>query len=94
MSEKIAFSNHTVQRSGRAPSNTSAPSLGALDFAQNRFLGNIGAPLDYNQSDDMDELENETEQGNRDLEWEIPADTVDPLTTLVPVVSLYLLTIH
>jgi hypothetical protein len=85
-----AFSNHTVQCSGRVPSNTTTPSLGALDFAENRFLGNIGAPLDYNQWDDADEIENEVEQGIGDIEWEIPATMVDPLTTLVPVVSLYL----
>lgn len=61
-----------------------------LDFAENRsrnrFLGNIGAPLDYDQWDDVDELENEVEQVDANIGQEIP-DRVDPLTTLVPVVS-------
>ncbi|KAF9072031.1 hypothetical protein BDP27DRAFT_1401030 [Rhodocollybia butyracea] len=82
-----AFSDHTVQYSGKAPSNTTASPLSALDFAENRFLGNIGAPLDYNQWDNVDELEN-TGDGSIS-EWEILDNTVDPLTTLVPVIYDY-----
>ncbi|KAF9078257.1 hypothetical protein BDP27DRAFT_1207250, partial [Rhodocollybia butyracea] len=82
-----AFSNRTIQHSVKAPSNTTAPPLSVLDFAENRFLGNIGAPLDYNQWDDVDELEDEVEQGDENIELEIPDNTVNPLTTLVPVVS-------
>ncbi|KAF9064634.1 hypothetical protein BDP27DRAFT_1367049 [Rhodocollybia butyracea] len=77
-----AFSNQTVQHSGKAPFDTTAPPLSTIDFAENRFLGNIGAPLDYNQWDNADELENEDE----DIEWEIVDNMVDPLTTLVPVI--------
>ncbi|KAF9064640.1 hypothetical protein BDP27DRAFT_1450649 [Rhodocollybia butyracea] len=80
-----AFSSRTVQHSGQAPVSPTAPPLGALDFAENRFLGNIGAPLDYNQWDD-DELESEVDQRDGDTEWEILDNTVDPLTTLVPVI--------
>ncbi|KAF9059726.1 hypothetical protein BDP27DRAFT_1453104 [Rhodocollybia butyracea] len=78
---------HTIQHSVKAPSNTIAPPLNALNFAENRFLGNIGAPLDLNQwnDSDVDELENEVEQGVRYIELEIP-DTVNALTTLVPVI--------
>ncbi|KAF9062274.1 hypothetical protein BDP27DRAFT_1368983 [Rhodocollybia butyracea] len=68
-------------------SNTTAPPLSTLDFAANRFLGNIGAPkLDYNQWDIIDELEI---NGDRNIEWEILDNTVDPLTTLVPVPACF-----
>ncbi|KAF9065651.1 hypothetical protein BDP27DRAFT_1424633 [Rhodocollybia butyracea] len=78
-----AFASHTVQHSGKAPSNTTAPPLSTLDFAENRFLGNIGAPLDYNQWDNIDELKIREEEN---IEWKMPDKTVDPLTTLVPVI--------
>ncbi|KAF9064642.1 hypothetical protein BDP27DRAFT_1367057 [Rhodocollybia butyracea] len=79
------FNVHTVQHSGQALANTTTP-FSALNFAENRFLGNIGAPLDYNQWDDVDELENEAElEGDGDIGQGIP-DRVDPLITLVPVI--------
>ncbi|KAF9064207.1 hypothetical protein BDP27DRAFT_1367351 [Rhodocollybia butyracea] len=41
-----AYSNRT-QHSGKSPStNATAPSLGRLSFAESRFIGNMGAPLD------------------------------------------------
>ncbi|KAF9061102.1 hypothetical protein BDP27DRAFT_1338656 [Rhodocollybia butyracea] len=70
-----ACSNHTVQRSGKTLSNKTAPALSVLDFAENRFI--------------VDELENESEHGGGDGEWEIPDEAVDPLTTLVPVIYDY-----
>ncbi|KAF9066216.1 hypothetical protein BDP27DRAFT_1365829 [Rhodocollybia butyracea] len=85
-----AFSNRTIQHSSEGPSNAIAPPLSTLDFAENRFLGNIGAPLDYNQWDNVDEIETEVKRGVymsvADIELEIPDNTVDPLNTLVPVI--------
>ncbi|KAF9060713.1 hypothetical protein BDP27DRAFT_1370308 [Rhodocollybia butyracea] len=77
------FSDRTVQH---APSNATAPPLSMLDFAENRFLGNIGAPLDHTQWENVDELENEVEQEHGDIEWRVSDNAVDPLTTLVPVI--------
>ncbi|KAF9064899.1 hypothetical protein BDP27DRAFT_1450505 [Rhodocollybia butyracea] len=89
-----AFGNGTTQHSGTAPSTsgtTATPPLSALNFAENRFIGNIGAPLDPNQWDEVGEVENAVEQRFRfgNIEWEIPDRAVDPLTTLVPVIYDY-----
>ncbi|KAF9066377.1 hypothetical protein BDP27DRAFT_1268649 [Rhodocollybia butyracea] len=81
----------TVQYSGKGPSETSVSTLSAPNFAENRFIGNMGAPLDPDQWDEMDELsisQDEQVDSARDGGWEI-LDRADPLTTLVPVIYDY-----
>ncbi|KAF9060724.1 hypothetical protein BDP27DRAFT_1452554 [Rhodocollybia butyracea] len=39
------FSNRTIQHSVKVPSDTTAPPLGASDCSENRFIGNMAAPL-------------------------------------------------
>lgn len=61
-------------------------------FAQNRFLGNIGAPLDHSQWDtdegDHGELVEESFEGAEDSDREKRTGPKDQGSTLVPVVSL------
>lgn len=58
----------------------STSSLPPPIFAQDRLLGNIGAPLDSRQWDHDEDLGDEEEEGN------ILICGTDALTTLVPVV--------
>lgn len=51
--------------SNGSKSNTNRSALPELDFAQNRFLGNIGAPVDPDQWDD-DFGEAEEDVGNNE----------------------------
>ncbi|KAF9060819.1 hypothetical protein BDP27DRAFT_1370200 [Rhodocollybia butyracea] len=84
-----AFSNRTIQHSSKGPSDISIPTLNALSFAENRFLGNIGASLDFNQWDEVEEPETGVEREDGDIGWENLDRVVNPLTTLVPVIYNY-----
>lgn len=81
-----AFSGSTVQHSGKGPSNTTVNTLSVPKFAENRFIGNMGAPLDPNQWDELWDDVNEVEDEGGESSWEI-LEGENPLTTLVPVVS-------
>ncbi|KAF9064220.1 hypothetical protein BDP27DRAFT_1333844 [Rhodocollybia butyracea] len=79
-----AFSDfHTAQHSSQGPSDTTL--LSTLDFSGNRWIGNMGAPLDPNQWDEVDEPKNriEPEQGDGEIEWEVLDRVTYPLTTQV-----------
>ncbi|KAF9061706.1 hypothetical protein BDP27DRAFT_1428694 [Rhodocollybia butyracea] len=80
------FSNRAIQDYGLDPSDTTSPPLSRLDFAENQWLGNIGAPLDPDQWDEVDEPENQAENRLEQGGWEL---AVGPLTTLVPVIYDY-----
>ncbi|KAE9391803.1 hypothetical protein BT96DRAFT_945092 [Gymnopus androsaceus JB14] len=83
-----AFSDSTVQHSGKGPSNTTVNTLSVPNFAENRFIGNMGAPLDLNQWDDLWDDVNEVEDEGGESSW-ATLKGADPLTTLVPVVYDY-----
>ncbi|KAF9064219.1 hypothetical protein BDP27DRAFT_1426068 [Rhodocollybia butyracea] len=81
------FSNlHAVQYSGQGHSKTTP--LSARHFADNRWIGNIGAPLDPNQWDEVDKQETSdgVDQGDGEIEGKFLHVVVDPLSTLVPVI--------
>lgn len=74
---------------GLSSSDTTLPAPVFAQNRPNRFLGNIGEPLDYGQWDDvLDEegVDDGAAENKRELN-----DIRDPLTTLVPVVSVTLL---
>ncbi|KAF9065620.1 hypothetical protein BDP27DRAFT_1450104 [Rhodocollybia butyracea] len=56
-----AFSNHiaVAEHSGEGPSGKMVPILSELSFAESRFIGNMGAPLDPDQWDEVNENKNE-----------------------------------
>jgi hypothetical protein len=47
----------------------------------------MGAPLYFDQWNGVEEHENEAERKDGDIDWENLDRVVNPLTTLVPVVS-------
>lgn len=72
-----------------APNAPSSGHLPDLDFAQNRILGNIGAPLDHSQWDSLmdEEVEGEQDAGQDDID----NITGNEVNTMVPVVCLFLI---
>jgi len=80
-----AFSGRTVQHSGKRPSSTiMVTALSAPNFAENRLIGNMGAPLDPDQWDEAHVFECVSEIKHK-YDWDGDR-VVDPLTTLVPVI--------
>ncbi|KAF9059539.1 hypothetical protein BDP27DRAFT_1371365 [Rhodocollybia butyracea] len=63
-----AFSHRTVQSSSKGSSNTNTPTLSALSFAESRFIGNMGAPLDFHQWDEVEDPETEVEREEGHIE--------------------------
>ncbi|EIM81794.1 uncharacterized protein STEHIDRAFT_171468 [Stereum hirsutum FP-91666 SS1] len=63
---------------GRAEPTDFAPSLPELNFTQNRFLGNIGAPVEPEQWDNLDVFEEQLEtSGTEDWTATSTAFTAD-----------------
>ncbi|KAF9064647.1 hypothetical protein BDP27DRAFT_1450655 [Rhodocollybia butyracea] len=83
-----AFSNPTnsSQYSGKDSSYAIISARSVPNFAESRFIGNMGAPLDHDQWDEVNDRENEVNHGDEVDGREIPNRTLDPLTTLVPVI--------
>lgn len=75
-------------RHGLSSDNKPLPSSSFAQNRPNRFLGNIGESLDYDQLDDfLDEIESEGPDGGAAGDGSVINGVRDPLTTLVPVVS-------
>lgn len=71
---------------GRAEPTDFAPSLPELNFTQNRFLGNIGAPVEPEQWDDLDVFEEQLEtSGTEDWTATSTAFTADADVGLIAV---------
>lgn len=96
LSHLISFPNLLVNRLvlnlrlfNQAPDAPSTRQLPDPAFAQNRVLGNIGAPVDpyqwYSMFDEDEEAEDVIEEGNAE------GGAADELDTIVPVVSEVLL---
>lgn len=82
---RLVLNLHLYNEAPDAPSTRHLPEPA---FAQNRVLGNIGAPLDHSQWDSLfDDVDEEEEVVQ---EEDIEAGARNELDTMVPVVSMHI----
>lgn len=93
MISRLVLNLRTFDPSNEAYSKSRA-SLPAPEFAQNRILGNIGAPLDADQWDeelfhDEEDADVDNSDHNSDSGRNLNGVGAHPTDTMVPVVRLF-----
>lgn len=94
MINRLFLNLRTFDLSDRAATKSSTRTFSAPAFAQNRILGNLGAPLEQDQWDenlfgeDVDDSQDPPAVRNIDTEGHINEDATNATQTMIPVVGL------